>query len=420
MIQALKTPRRTWFLHWVDLEEPVRSPGGWILPTIVAVMDASGQPLAPPEIMEEPDQVRIENFLYRLFDERGVPNQLVIPVNPEWDNEAWTSFSADARVPIRFRQGASPAPQDLAPISKMFAAEPGAATEASPVEVVASLLEGTRRLRSTSKREQVLRAVLERDPSCSEARAGIGDIEFQRGDWKQCAEAYRIVLDQDLKRLSVPGTVWWVDHSTRPCLRALHGLGMTEWHLGRHASAADHFSHLLSLNPQDNQGVRFLIPLLHLLAEAPERAASFFESYERDYPKDFKEPSFLFAWAFTHAVADEEPEARARYTEGILRNIYIAPMLLEAAEPPRDIWLPGDRAEPAYAAEFVQSYAVVWDREPGPLRILREAWNAAQPRIAEIVAHRERMLDFQDQHYEPDFKRLWQELLDEEERLTTP
>jgi tetratricopeptide (TPR) repeat protein len=420
MIQPLKTPGNTWFLHWVDLEEPLPSPIGWFLPTIVAIVDAAGVPVAPPEVMDEPDQVRIENFLYRLFEERGAPNQLVIPANPEWDDEAWTAFSADARVPLRFRRGAPPAPNDLAPLSKMLADAPGPPAGSDGVDMVASLLEGTRRLRSTLKREKVLKAVLKRDPSCSEARVGLGDIEFQRGNWKRCTDEYRMVVEQDLKRLPVPGTVWWSDHATRPCLRALHGLGMTEWHLGNHQAAADHFTQLLALNPADNQGVRFLIPLLHLLADSPERAAAFFQQYAEDYPNDFKEPSFLFAWGFTHAVADEEAEARERYTEGILRNIYIAPLLLEAAEPPRDIWLPGDRAEPTYAAEFVQSYAVVWDREPGPLRILREVWNGLQPRIERLVALRERMMDFQDQHYEPDFKRLWQELLDEEERLCSP
>jgi hypothetical protein len=30
------------------------------------------------------------------------------------------------------------------------------------------------------------------------------------------------------------------------------------------------------------------------------------------------------------------------------------------------------------------------------------------------------MLDFQDQHYDPDFKTKWQDLVAEEEKLATP
>jgi hypothetical protein len=170
----------------------------------------------------------------------------------------------------------------------------------------------------------------------------------------------------------------------------------------------------------DNQGVRFFIPMLHLLAEAPDKAAKFFHRYEQDYPSDFKEPSFIFGWALSCSLESREMEAREKYIEAILRNIYIAPMLLETAEPPKNLWFPHDRAEPAYAADFIQSYAVLWDREPGALRLLREVWQEIQPRIEKIIRQREVMLDLQDQRYDPDFKTKWQNLSGEEEKLTTP
>jgi hypothetical protein len=195
---------------------------------------------------------------------------------------------------------------------------------------------------------------------------------------------------------------------------------MTDWHLANYTEAARSLEDLLLCNPADNQGARFLIPMLYLLAELPEKAASYLVEYSETYPDDFKEPSFLFGWALCSSLEGQEAQARAKYIEGILRNIYIAPMLLETEEPPRNTWLPGDRAEPNYAAEFIQSYAVLWDREPGALRILREVHQEMLPRIAQIVRHREMMTDFSDQHYEPDFKAKWQELVAEEDRLTTP
>jgi len=163
-----------------------------------------------------------------------------------------------------------------------------------------------------------------------------------------------------------------------------------------------------------------LIPMLHLLAESPEKASLYFKNYAETYPRDFKEPSFLFGWAITASLEGQEALAREKYIEGILRNIYIAPMLLELEEPSRSTWFPGDRAEPNYASEFTQSYALLWDREPGALRILREVYQEMLPRLAKIVQHRELMTDFQDQRYEPDFKAKWQDFVTEEERLTTP
>ncbi len=97
-------------------------------------------------------------------------------------------------------------------------------------------------------------------------------------------------------------------------------------------------------------------------------------------------PSLPFTLAGRFAIPSmATSRAREKYREAILKNISIAPMLLEAPEPPRGLWYPNDRAEPNYAAEFIDSYAVLWDREPGALRILREVWQELQPRVAEIV-----------------------------------
>jgi hypothetical protein len=193
---------------------------------------------------------------------------------------------------------------------------------------------------------------------------------------------------------------------------------MTLWHQSRHGDSAAQFEDLLALNARDNQGVRFFIPLLHLLDENAESATLHFERYVSEYPSDFAEPSFLFGWALCLTLQGDEMQARRKYREAILSNIYIAPMLLEVTEPPRGLWQPNDRAEPNYAAEFIDSYAVLWDREAGAARILRECWQDLQPRIAEIVALRERMADFQDQRYEPAYKKLWQQLIAEDDRLT--
>ena len=155
-----------------------------------------------------------------------------------------------------------------------------------------------------------------------------------------------------------------------------------------------------------------------MLDENTEAASRYFERYTDKFPDDYPEPSFLFGCALCLTLEGDESEARDKYREAILRNLYIAPMLLEEPEPSRGLWQPNDRAEPTYAAEFIDSYAVLWDRETGASRILREAWQDLQPRVAEIVALRERMADFQDQRYEPDYKRLWQQLVEEDERLT--
>jgi tetratricopeptide (TPR) repeat protein len=372
--------------------------------------------------MEELDQGRIENMLYRIFEKTPPPDQLLVPHDEEWDEESWKALSSESKIEIRFQPAERSAPDELKAMTQAFVMHIGRSdkTGPSPAEIAHGLVRTALRLLSMRKRLQLLQAALARDPECFPARIELADAEFGQGNWKSCGEAYDEIIRRGEYLRNDPSTVWWKDAETRPYLRAVYGKAMTEWHLSRFAESADHLEYLLKCNPADNQGVRFLIPMLHLLAEKPPKAARYFKTYEKTYPNDFKEPSFLFGWALSCSLDGHERSARNKYIEGILRNIYIAPMLLEVDEPPRSIWLPTDRAEPNYASDFVQSYALLWDREPGALRILREVWQEIQPRVRDLVRLREKMQDFQDQHYDPDFKTKWQALVAEEEKLATP
>jgi tetratricopeptide (TPR) repeat protein len=422
MIQALKVPKNAWHLYWLDLEEPLPTGRDWFVPTLVVVCDREGTPVAPPEIMEELDQERVETMLYRIFDKTPPPDQLMVPQDEEWAEEDWRSFSAECKVDIRFQPAERHAPEELRAMTRAFVMHIGRPEKSlpSPEEIAHGLVRTGLRLRSQHKRALHFKLALSKDPECAPAHIELADAEFAAGNWKACGEAYGEVIRRGAALRADPHTVWWLDPATRPYLRAIYGKAMTAWHLSRFTEAAADLEDLLKCNPTDNQGTRFLIPMLHLLAENPEAAAKYFRRYEKNYPEDFKEPSFLFGWAINCSLEGRETAARAKYTEGILRNIHIAPMLLEVEEPPRQLWIPNDRADANYASEFVQSYAVLWDREPGALRILREVWQEIQPRIREIVIQRERIQDFQDQHYDPHYKTKWQALLDDEEKLCTP
>jgi tetratricopeptide (TPR) repeat protein len=52
---------------------------------------------------------------------------------------------------------------------------------------------------------------------------------------------------------------FWGDVDSRPFMRALHGRGLCLWRLGREDEARHLFAWMLELNPNDNQGIRFLL-----------------------------------------------------------------------------------------------------------------------------------------------------------------
>ncbi|HEY5792813.1 MAG TPA: tetratricopeptide repeat protein [Chthoniobacterales bacterium] len=418
MIQPIKRAKTEWILFWIDVDEPVHTGRGFILPTLIVVSDPDGVPIGPPELMEELDQSRAENLLHKLFEQHTPPDRVTIGASEDWDPEAWKAFSREAGVEIRFQKFNQNDPASLEQIFRTFSfgLQKGGPVE-NPREVARGLVATALQLRSPRKRLSLFKKALERDPDCAAARIELADLTFQDGHWKKALDAYEETLAREEPRWRNRYPVWWEDLETRPYLRAHYGRAMTLWHLGHHAEAADGFETLLEMNPTDHQGARFLIPLVWLLADRQEVVTEFFEYYEARYPKDFSEPAFLFGWAFSLHNLGKETEAKAKYREGILKNLYLAPLLLEAPEPPANLWHPNDRAEPAYANEFIESYAVLWDRDPAALRLVRETYEELLPLVQQILAHRQQMIDFQDQRYDPEYRAKWQALIAEDERL---
>jgi hypothetical protein len=417
MIQPLKSSKTSWTVFWVDLEEPLPSGGGdFMLPTLLIVMDERGVPAGAPEMLEELDQARVETYLGGLIESVGAPDRILIGEADEWDHEAWQDFAEDYRVAIQFTRFNRRDRKEIQVLTQKFSETHGA--EADAVEIAAGLLNTALRVRSEAKKIALLEKAIDNDASCSKARIELADAKFRSGDWTNSLRDYDEVIAREYSRWSGRQPKWWADLETRPYLRAIYGRAMTLWHQQRHAGAAETLADLLEMNPLDHQGARFLVPMVYMLGEDFEAAQAAFEAYEKTYPRDYTEPSFLFGWGLLHAFFGRDVESIARYRAAILKNIYVAPMLLEQPAPPeQNIWQPSDRAEVAYAREFIESYAVLWDRAPAGLRLLREAWEDCAEQVTEIVALRQYMFDFQDQRYEPDYKRLWAELVAKDEKL---
>lgn len=411
MIQPLPTRKNEWILYFLETKAPVRTPEGVILPVFLVLADERMVPVASPEIMAELDQNRAENLIRSTLDSHSAPERIIVAEHPDWDPELWREFSEQAGVPLRLRK------IDSGKIVG-FAENIGAANDPSisPSELAAGLFESSRRIRSSRRRAEYLRGTVELDPSHAGAHLDLADLEFSSGKWKACLSHCSTVLR--IVPEPAPGQTKWNNPPARSRLRAIHLEGMVAWHQGNYREASKHFSNLLTLNPDDHQGARFFLPLLYLLDGAIEDAAAFFTAYEKKYPKDFYDPAFYFAWGFVLHSQGDEAGARDKYIGGMLKNIYLAPMLLEMPEPDAPPWHPNERSEPQYASEFVDSYAAIWDRDSGSLRFIRELWEEIQPSVNRILAKREEIAECQDQRYDPDFRKNWEKLLHEEEALT--
>ncbi len=132
--------------------------------------------------------------------------------------------------------------------------------------------------------EAYYRAALTTDPGHADAWVHVGNIRLDDGLPEEALVNYltaeAAARERTIGDPATYGRPFWLDLDSRPYMRALHGKGLALWRLGRTTEAATVFRQQLKLNPNDNQGVRFLLPDLEAGLTWEESAARF-EAGER-------------------------------------------------------------------------------------------------------------------------------------------
>ena len=131
---------------------------------------------------------------------------------------------------------------------------------------------------------------------------------------------------------------FWGHLDTRPYMRARCGLAECLWAMGEHDTAISHYYAMLKLNPNDNQGIRYLL-LTYLMSTSQYAAArELIKEYEGDVSAD---------WAYTRALLvfienGDSPASRMHRKTAITVNKYVP------------AYLSGRRKLPALAPEYIQ------------------------------------------------------------------
>jgi hypothetical protein len=159
----------------------------------------------------------------------------------------------DPYAPLWWKLTAKPrACFEMDPIA--WGALPGLDDGENPTRDAAELAEAGDR---EGARELLMEA-LRTDLRCIDAHAHLGNLEFERSP-KRAIVHYEIGVR--IGELSLPpgfdGVLTWGRIYNRPFLRCLHGCGLCLWRLGHFARAQQVFERILSLDPNDNRGVRF-------------------------------------------------------------------------------------------------------------------------------------------------------------------
>lgn len=160
--------------------------------------------------------------------------------------------------------------------------------------------------------------------------------------------------------------LFWVLLETRPYMRARLGLAQVLWQFGERRAAIDHTFALLRLNPNDNQGVRYLLLSWLLLAGRHDEAEQLWNQYKDD-------GSAQWTWSYAlMAYLDKGggPEAERLLAEAIRNNPHVAPFLLGRMPLPDNDPAYIRPGQPDEATVYVLQNLELWQQTEGALRWL--------------------------------------------------
>lgn len=170
---------------------------------------------------------------------------------------------------------------------------------------------------------------------------------------------------------------FWGFLETRPYMRARAGLAQELRAQGAREDAVAELRELLALNPDDNQGLRYLLLGWLLEAGAEAEAAALLQRYEAD---DYA--GFLYGRALLEFRREggQGPAARRALEAALAGNPHLAPLLTGAAPMPKTLpeaYSPGEASEAQIAWREMHP---AWSATPGALDWLRAATPAQAPR----------------------------------------
>ncbi len=216
----------------------------------------------------------------------------------------------------------------------------------------------------------LFRRALRSDPGHVDAHVHLGIAAFERGRKAVAEKHYLTALASGEKALVRDGKeVHWGQYENRPYLRALGNLGLVRRAQRRWKDALQIHERMLLLNPNDNQGARYL------LCEERLRSGDVAGAM-RENP-DGDDPGALFSRALAHIVGQAEPRALGvALLQAFGANRYVAPMLLGEPWQRLDGFHGSNLAEPECAAEYVEMCADLWREAPTSASVLRFWWKA--------------------------------------------
>ncbi len=218
------------------------------------------------------------------------------------------------------------------------------------------------------------RRALQMDPDSPTAHLALAmsapDSETAVERYREAMAAAERALDPEIFEEGV-GSFWLISE-TRPYMEARKGLGDALWFIGQRREAVEHYTELLRLNPNDNQGIRDrLAPALVLLGD--DEAA---EELLEEYADDIGAAALFNRALVTFRRKGDGKAATRRLAEAFDGNRHVADLLLDRAEIPDELPAGYRLGSVEEAVFYFLEAEEAWHKTPGALKWLADAIDA--------------------------------------------
>jgi tetratricopeptide (TPR) repeat protein len=163
---------------------------------------------------------------------------------------------------------------------------------------------------------------------------------------------------------------FWGIIATRPYMRARAGLAQCLWELGQYDEAIKHYREMLRLNPNDNQGIRYVLAACLADLQKFDELEKLLNS--RGYKYDCG-PNWLYAKALLKFVRNgDTAESELELKQALKANPYV-PEYLARKRPlapvlPNTVTVGGEDEAMCSAADLLSA----WEKVPGAIEWLKE------------------------------------------------
>lgn len=150
--------------------------------------------------------------------------------------------------------------------------------------------------------------------------------------------------------------LFWVAHETRPLMHAMVKLAIDLQEEGERDEALALYRELMTINPNDNQGVRYLLANCLYAANCGKELEALLKEYDDDTSADFLYTKALHLFRKSNGGKLAEKALRKAFSENVYVPIFLSDVVEMPDESPERIGI-GDESE---AIAYAMDHGDLW------------------------------------------------------------